>query len=190
MRYRKKQDPISSEDNVFFHEFYENHKNFLFYIARRYASTQTDCEDIVQDSILRLMANIPTLKQLDRSKAAKYLALTVRTAYLDIEKRKHGEDAVYLDDASIEALLKAECVNDDGISGISARMEVARLRQSLSARDWLVLEGKYILGLSQEEIGAQIGVSPNSVRMILSRARDNARKILSDEEQIGGGNNA
>lgn len=162
----------------------------MFYAARKYASTQADCEDIVQDSVLRLMGNIPTLKQLNRAKTAKYIVLTVRTAFLDSEKRKHGEDAVYLDDAAIEALLKSDILTTDSMSGVSDRLEVARLRQSLSPRDWLVLEGKYIQGLSQEELAAQIGVSPDSVRMILSRAREKARKILSSDVEIGGGNDA
>ena len=184
MRHRKAIDPITSEDTSFFRKFYEDNKNFMFYIARKYASTQEDCEDIVQDSVLRLIGNIPTLKQLTRAKTAKYIVLTVRAAFLDSEKRKHGENA------ALEALMKADLQIADSMPDLSARLEVYRLRQSLSDRDWLVLEGKYILGLSSEELGAQIGVSPNSVRMILSRARENARKILSYETQIGGGNDA
>ena len=55
---------------------------------------------------------------------------------------------------------------------------VAQLRESLSYRDWLVLEAKYYLDFTQEEIGELIGVSPNSVRMVLHRARKKARSIL------------
>lgn len=55
------------------------------------------------------------------------------------------------------------------------------LKQELPYRDWLVLEGKYMLGYSHEELGELLGVSTDSVRMILYRARERARIILHQE---------
>lgn len=189
MRNQKEIYPLSPNDKAFFHEFYEGNKNFMFYIARKYASTQTDCEDIVQETTVRLIHNIPALRELTPNKAAKYIALTVRSVFMDFEKRKHGSRTVFLDDDMLEALIKAEVLIADGIPDISARMEVELLKRSLEPRDWLVLEGKYILGYTQEELAPQLGVSPDSVRMILSRARANARKILQRDEKVGGGTN-
>ena len=53
-------------------------------------------------------------------------------------------------------------------------------------REWILLEGKYILGYTHEELGALIGVAPNSVRMILCRAKEKARSILSNGRRRGG----
>ena len=68
-------------------------------------------------------------------------------------------------------------------------MEVYQLKQTLSERDWLVLEGKYILGYSQDELSELIGVSSDSIRMILHRARKNARDILLTDTAEGGAKN-
>lgn len=190
MRKQKETEPLSPDDKAFFHEFYEDNKNFMFYIARKYVSTQTDCEDIVQEATVRLINNVPSLRELTPNKTAKYIALTIRSVFMDFEKRKHGSRTVFLDDDMLETLIKAEVLIADGIPDISARMEVELLKQSLEPRDWLVLEGKYLLGYTQEELAPKLGVSPDSVRMILSRARANARKILQCEEKVGGGTNA
>lgn len=181
MRKPKDIKPISDSDKDFFLKFYEEHKRFLYYIARQYAPAQADCEDLVQEATLRLLNNVSSLRKINGCKTTKYIVLTIRTAFLDCEKHKHGCKALPLDDEMLETLLKAETVIADSFPEIAARLEVERLKKSLSPRDWLVLEGKYILGYSQDELGALLGVSPDSVRMILCRARKNAQKILRND---------
>lgn len=78
----------------------------------------------------------------------------------------------------LESLLRRELLTEDGTQAISAKLDVQKLKQALSARDWCLLEGKYN-GYSQEELGIQLGVAPDSVRSLLSRARKNATGILS-----------
>lgn len=183
MRKQKEIVPISPGDKAFFLQFYEEYKRFLYYTAGKYVSSQADCEDLVQDAIVRLLKNIPSLRELNGCKTAKYIVLTVRTAFLDSEKRRHGSNAIYMSDELLETLIKAELLVAEGIPDLSAKMEVEILKNSLQPRDWLVLEGKYILGYSQEELGRLVGVSPDSVRMILWRAKEKARKILHQDQK-------
>lgn len=185
MRTRKEIRPIAANDSAFFQEFYQDYKNFMFYIARKYAPSQADCEDIVQEAIIRLLNNISTLKKLNHSKTAKYIILTIRAAFLDIERRKHGDKAIFLNDETLETLIKADLLITDSMPDLSARLEVERLKKELPARDWLVLEGKYCLGYTQEELGQMIGVAPDSIRMILCRAKEKARKILQQDLKGG-----
>ena len=168
--------PISPEDKLFFQEFYEEHKNFLFYIANQYTTSSADCEDVVQDAIVRLMGNISSIRQLNNNKAAKYIALTVRSTYLDLLKRRHKDREISLEESVIEALLEKESAISD--TSADLRMELIHLKESLSPKEWLLLEGKYILGYDQEELSRLIGISPDSVRMTLSRVRAKARSIL------------
>lgn len=171
--------PISQEDNEFFQSFYEQNKNFLFYIANRYTSSPADCEDVVQDAVIRLMQNIPSIRGLDHCKAAKYIALTVRSAYLDLRKKRHKQQEISLEESVLDALLEKESLLTDNSTDL--RMELILLKESLSPREWILLEGKYILGYDQEELSELIGVTPDSIRMTLSRARTKARKILLPE---------
>ncbi len=185
MRKPKKTEPISSKEQAFFNAFYSKYSKFMFYTAKKYTTSQSECEDIVQETVVRLIGNISTLQDLSEHRCVKYIALTVKSAFLDIEKRKGQDFAVPLDDEMLEALMKAEILSPKDAPNLTVKTNIALLMKELSPRDWTVLEGKYILGYSQEELGQMIGVSPDSIRMILSRAKKKARMILQPD--IGGG---
>lgn len=179
--------PISPEDKIFFQAFYEEYKGFLYYIANKYAQTQSDCEDIVQDALLRLMCNLSSIRDLNKYKAAKYIALTVRSAWLDLVKKRRDIQEIPLDEAVLESILEQDPLSCRDPSDL--QLEVIHLKQSLSQKDWLILEGKYLLGYDQEELSKLVGVSPDSVRMTLCRARSKARSILLSEEGKDGETN-
>lgn len=186
MRKKKRFEPITQEDKVFFQDFYEKNKNFMYYTARKYTTVADDCEDLVQETTIRLMNNISTLRQINRYKIAKYISLTVRSVYFDSEKIKQKDNLLFLDDADLEKIMieQLNAIGSDQI--VAANIAVNKLKHELPARDWIVLEGKYLLGLSQEEIGNLIGVIPDSVRMVLHRAREKAKLILESETVRGG----
>lgn len=177
MRSQSAQIPIDSKDKEFFLTFYSEYKHYMYYIAQKYTPEQADCEDLVQDSTLRLMSRIPILKQLTPAKKAKYIALTIRSAYIDSDRRRKKDNLLLLDDEMLEALMLEQLLQIDRQEAESA---VAQLRKELPARDWMVLEAKYLLELSQEEIARMIGVASDSVRMILHRAKERARNLLND----------
>lgn len=180
--------PLSAAEAEFFRKFYEEYKGFLFYIANRYTTGQPDCEDVVQDSIIRLMCNTKVLMELNHPKIVKYIAMTVKSAFLDHERKILAAKEIDLDEEKLAALLERSSLDTDA-HNTRTQLDVYQLKQTLSQRDWLVLEGKYILGYSQEELSEMIGVSPDSIRMILHRARKNARDILLSEGTSGGGKN-
>jgi len=186
MSMKKHTPPLSQEDSVFFQEFYERNKGFLYYITRQYAPE--DCEDLMQETLLRLLRSRQNLRNLNRQQTAKYIALTVRSVYLDMQKKRPAARELSLEDPLVALIQDAVSETEPSVSdSISLKLEVSELRASLSPRDWYVLEGKYILGYDQKELSQQIGVSPDSIRMILSRARKKARSILTSTEEAGGG---
>ena len=175
---------MEPDDKAFFLGFYEEYKNFMYYIAQKYAPAQPDCDDLVQEAVLRLMGNCSALKMLDRCKAVKYIVLTIRSAYLDQERRRQKDNLLLLEDNMLEFLMLEQLVAADAEHKHNTMLAVDQLKETLPARDWMVLEGKYIQELSQEELAAQIGVAPDSVRMILHRAKQKARQIL--QQHAGG----
>ena len=186
MRIEKEQRPLEESDKAFFHHFFEENKRLIFSIAMRYARNKVDCEDLVQNSLLRLMHNISTLRELNRCKTATYIVLTIRTAYLDSEKQKRKENLIFMDDEALEALMVEKLISQDRDNAISAKQAVDKLKTVLSPREWCILEGKYILGLSQKELGSLLGVAPDSVRMVLHRARTKAKAVLKEDSVWGG----
>lgn len=72
---------------------------------------------------------------------------------------------------------------------LHAKTIVAKLKSELPRKDWILLEGKYLMGLSQEELGNLIGISSDSVRMTLHRAKLKAKQLLSEYGVVGGDKN-
>lgn len=189
MRKRETPIPIKKEDEAFFQQFYDENKRFLYYIARKYTTDTNECDDLVQEAVVRLINNIPTLRDMSRCKIAQYIVLTVRTAFLDLQRRKKKENIIYFDDKVLEEMMLEALIPVDLEQQMESKSAVAKLKAELSKKDWTLLEGKYLLGLSQEELSRLIGVSPDSVRMTLHRAKVKARQILDKDTIIGGGKN-
>lgn len=188
MSHNQAYTPLSNAETEFFHQFYKDYKGFIFYIANRYTTNQIDCEDIVQDSVIRLLCNTNALMGMSHPKTVKYIALTVKSAFLDHERKMLASKEINLDEEKLEALLD-KCSLHTSTAHSNTKLDLYQLKQMLSQRDWLVLEGKYILGYSQEELSEMIGVSSDSIRMILHRARNHARDILLKDSANGGEQN-
>lgn len=178
MEKKYKYTPLTEADTAFFRQLYDQYRSFMYFSANHYTSDPTDCDDLVQDASIRLIGNISALRTLDHQKMLKYIALTIRSVYLDGERRRRKENILFLDDESLEALVHDQNLCDHYAYAYSVTQALIDLKSALSRREWLLLEGKYILCLSQEELGSLIGVAPDSVRMLLCRAREKARKIL------------
>ena len=185
---RKEIIPISHDDRVFFESFYQDHKRFMYYTAKKYARSNLECEDIVQEAIIRLLKNISVLREIDGCKIQQYIVLTIKASFIDMERKRHHEEPVNLDDETLEALFKADLIDAEEIPDVEAKLEVEKIRSEMGFREWILLEGKYILGYTHEELGTLIGVAPNSVRMIPCRAKEKARSILSSGRRRGGKN--
>ena len=57
--------------------------------------------------------------------------------------------------------------------------EMVRRWSQLDEQSKHLLEGKYILGKSDEALAEELSINPASVRMALTRARQNAYQILT-----------
>ena len=60
--------------------------------------------------------------------------------------------------------------------------ELVRRRPQLDAKSKYLLEGKYILGESDEVMAEELSIKPASVRMALTRARQCAYQLLTKEQ--------
>lgn len=183
VRKRKEIEAISAGDRIFFDRLCQENKKFLFYMAGKYAESQLEREDLVQETVMRLLNNISTLKALSQENIRSYIALTVKSVFIDSIKCKPIEKSIALDDIILQTLDSADYTERENMSEVFVQLEIEHLKQELSPRDWLVLEGRYLLGYSQEELASLIDVTPNSVRMILHRAREKAHEILSPNKK-------
>lgn len=63
------------DDQEFLIELYEEFHALMFSVARRYNNNWMSCEDIVQESILRIMDKLDVLRSKKRCVQAGYILL-------------------------------------------------------------------------------------------------------------------
>ena len=177
-----KLDRVGAEDG-FLAAFYEQYRGYLYYTARKFTDSPQDCEDIIQDTMVRLLRNEENLRQLRGNQAATYLYLTVRSVFADRQSRVREQAA---EDYVLEL---TQVSREDGRTedGLNAKWDAQILKQQLPRRDWQMLELKYIAGYSDQEIAAEMGCNAGSVRTLLSRVRRRAKSLLTGGTQAGKG---
>lgn len=168
-------------DQQFMLELYENYSAYLFHCAWKYTSSQSDCEDIIQDALVRLLRNVGALRRLTEKQTFTYLSLTVRSVCADRAKSKAAQE-IPMDGEAISRLRPGQ--SHEEWSSVQWNVEV--LRKHLSEHDWRLLELKYITGCSDAEIAAEVGCAAASVRSMVIRARQRARLLLSDDTRKEG----
>lgn len=180
-------------DSDYMVALYQKYKSLLFQKAGTYTKDPYAQEDIVQESLLRLMKYIPKLQTLDAAALTAYLTLTVRSTALNYfqDERRDSLNAVPLpDDYDLQ-----ECVRLDSPVQLSLEEQVLKGQRDedlhnaigrLSERDQLLLTGKYFLELDNRELADILGVKPSGMRVLLFRARNRALKELIKEGILRG----
>lgn len=179
------QDP---EDREYVIWLYQEFKGIMHATARKYASEYHTDEDIVQDSLLKLIPKVKTLRSLERCTLASYIVSTVRNTGINHLKAHQAEREATVD------------VSDDRLAGITSKglsldeLMLLKERQDqlwkiwpiLSGSEQTLLEGKYILGYTDAELARILNCQPNSIRMKLTRARRRALTLLMEQGGVLG----
>lgn len=174
------------EKQVFMTKIYLKYERLMFILAGQYASNSFEQEEIVQIALVRLWQKVDTLQQINPCAAASYIAVTIRNTAINY-RRKHSKeqvrhvslDAVPEDLPAIQALpADARLLADE------KKAAILRAFRSLAPEDRFLLEGKYFLQCSNEELAAQLNCKPDSIRMKLYRVRKRFLTRLNEEDTI------
>lgn len=142
---------------------------FAFWLARDRAVA----EDVVQETLLRAWRSLESLG--DDAAAKPWLLTIARREFARLFERRRFEtvdiDALAADEDPALASEEAQEIGE---------LRAAILRLPEEFREPLVMQA--LLGLSTEEIGAQLGLTNGAVLTRLCRARQRLRAIMVGEE--------
>lgn len=167
-------------DQEYILNLYQDYHRLMYRTAQRYASSRSDCEDLVQESILRMIEKTAYIRALDRCVLPAYIVSTVRNTAINHLKRqsasrKHTDMLAQQQSTELPAL--------DELSHLLALKEqLMNVMDGLEPDERFLLEGKYALGYSDDELAHYLKCKPGSVRMKLTRARRKAVQLLSRQE--------
>ena len=171
----------ADEDRSYMEWLYEKHHRLMYKAAFEYCQDAQDVQDIVSDSCVALILKIDKLRCLERNELRLYIYATVRNMAVDHFRKRRRLDARFFH-LSEE---RADQLSDgyDVEKRIELKDELSRVLQAireLSEKEQTVMLLKYSLGLSDEEIAETVGLSPNSVRKYVSRAREHIKSRIYD----------
>lgn len=167
----------SPEDAEFLCRLYANCDRLMYATAGKFTANQQDKEDIVQDTLVRIVKYVAYLRKLDSCTLPFSVVILTKNTAINFAKhrsvvRKHISPSGWDPD---------EIPPGNDVSTVEDMVALSEMRNSLdtiwpklSRNDRILLEGRYILDLSDEELAKFVNCKPSSVRMKLTRARRNA----------------
>lgn len=152
-------------------------------IAMRILANEQDCEECLNDALLRVWNSIPPAKpnylKAYYSAIVRNLALN-RHTYHTAEKRGASEITIVLDELS-EVLADSQ--------DVEAQVDAAMLEESIlefihgqKTMQQTIFMQRYFYMLKETEIAAGLGITENRVMVTLHRLRKKLREHLQKEE--------
>ena len=168
-------------DRSFMEGLYLPYQGLLYSQLRRWLEDPWDVEDAVQTVLVKLIDKLTLIRKLDRDRLAGYLSAACRSTAIDLlRKKKPGRTVSFEEEPDIPAgedgrEMELRLIRADQFSAL------ARCWPRLDGRTRYLLEGYYLLEKTTEELGTELGISADSVRMALARARQKAYKSMEGQ---------
>lgn len=175
------------DDRVFMQTLYADYYRIMRTEAYLILGRSEPIDDLIQDACVKLIKKIPTLRALDCCKLHAYVVSTITSITKNFIKRSDVQKKhTYLGRKDDARDIISESVADDagGVEGEVLRGENLKLMREvflkLPERDRDILEYKYILSMSDKQIGEMMDIKASSVRELLTRARRKALRMMKE----------
>lgn len=162
----------------FMEKLYLEQRELMYIVARRYVRSAADVDEVMMESLLRLLDKHEKLTTLDCNMLKAYVVSTVKNTAINYVKRNAHEQP-HADDGIIENIA-SQSESDEGLLADERAQTVRKALAELQPADRMALEMKYFLEYDDCRIAHELGVKPDSVRQRLRRARNRLHTILSN----------
>lgn len=161
-------------------DIYNEHKYALLAAAYKICGNQQMAEDAVHNTFVQLINKSKEDMQLSCIDFRRRYVIIVKNKAIDLMRR----EKIYSDEAMEDYDIESGEIPVD--VQVVKEEEYANLRKHLEKLDdisRLVLEMKYVLNMSQKEIGIELGMSPEHVNTRIARAKAKVRNTMGREEK-------
>ncbi len=166
-------------------KMYLKYKRLMYATASKFTRNAEDQKDIVQMAMERLIKIFSAPGVKERCSSAGYIVFTIRSVSIDFLRRRsrETEQCVSMEDGRLAEMAITEDLLEDLLLRLDRKERLMSLWPRLSAEDRVLLEGKYILDQTDEELAGILACKPASIRMKLTRARRRAAALLSERSE-------
>lgn len=184
MEKQSKNFPGHTSDEAFILWLYDEFKPIMFATAGKYVNNSSDREDLVQASLLKLIEKVDTLRGKSRNVLCSYVVYTIKNTAINHLKHQSIVNAHTKElNEQYEEIPSDALPLDEMIAMTDRRAQLHEVWNRLPDGDRKLLEGKYILDQSDDQLATQFHCKPSSIRMKLTRARRKALRLIDDKEE-------
>ena len=170
----------NDDDREFMAELFLRYQRLLYNEIYEILNNPWNTEDILQATLVKLIDKIPELLKKEETKLVSYMVVAARNnTYNFLRAQKKSAQVSFEEYSGQENSASADRQIESGMIAKEEIEEMVRRWSQLDERSKHLLEGKYILGKSDEALAEELSINPASVRMALTRARQNAYQILT-----------
>ena len=100
----------TQSDRAFMLELYQQFFRLMFSTARKCHLKQDECEEVVQESLVKLIQKVSLIREMPKPVLASYIVSTTRNTAYDYTGRQTKQNAYAgsLDDESFSACLESD----------------------------------------------------------------------------------
>ncbi|PWK28781.1 RNA polymerase sigma-70 factor (ECF subfamily) [Arcicella aurantiaca] len=170
---------ILSGDKSGYKDLANRHKDYAFTVAYKIAGTREDAEEIAQDAFIQAFQALPNFNQEAKFTTWFYRIVFNAALMFKRKNRIHTED--------IEASQSAQFVSADTDNDLKIKEQRKYIQQALNhlpPDDVTIITLFYLKEQSLEEIAQVVGVSAETIKVKLCRAR---KKLAEEMKKILGG---
>ena len=162
----------------------KRHQRFVFTLAMRFAKNREDAEEIAQDCFVKAYRALGTFKQGSKFTTWLY-TITYTTAMTFLRKKRLDTQSINDDENVLQVANSGTGFDADQIEKKSSYVYLNQAIDMLLPDDAAIITLFYKGEQSLEEIGATLGMEPNTVKVKLHRARQRLKEklqyLLKDE---------
>ena len=173
-------DRTAPTHQEFITQIYKKYDRLMLFTAKKYLMDLQECEDAVQESLLKLMSRIELLRTLEEPVLTSYVVTTVRNTAINILRRqkRDAQNTTSFTESVEESIIEPDSVIDIIVDQESLREAI----DALEPNERLLLEGKYFLEYDDRQLSELLSCAQGSIRMKLTRVR---RKVLCSMQEKG-----
>ncbi|MEA4895141.1 MAG: sigma-70 family RNA polymerase sigma factor [Oscillospiraceae bacterium] len=177
---------VDEDDREFMTQLFLQYHRIMFSEISKIIPGSSEAEDVLQNALIRLCDKVTLLRELDERRRICYVITTVRNQAKNQIRSNQEMPICSFDDEDLNLL---ESVSDgtDIEQSIIIKEQLKDFSLVWSALDGAcqrLLEGKYILKKSDNELAKDLGISPSSIRMMLTRARRKALGLMTTKAEV------
>lgn len=172
-------------DQAFMTELYLQYNRLMYSEIYKIIHDPWGTEDLVQTVLEKLIGKVQDLRGKNRERLVNYIITSCRNCARSYLRKKYrhsyvqfGNDWDSEDTEHDRQAIEYRLISNENLSALS------RVWPKLDARNRWILESRYIQDKPPDEIARELGIKPESLRMVLSRARRVAYRLMEDELNI------